>query len=186
MLCRYRTLSLTSLSQSGVAPSGSMALTLLSMHVAFLKGRGTHVYLDVVVPTAETTNPLTACSRAARDGAAAARAEDGKRVRHPGPGLIHVEGLEALGQPGRDASAFLQSLAPSDPETRSAVLGSAWQSLFGLAGRGCRTGPLGRWGGWTLDVAKWGLLGVWHCRANCAVSGTSGSACRCHGPSWRC
>ena len=60
--------------------------------------------------------------------AAAARAADGKRVRYPGPDLVPVA-LEALGRPGRDAVTFMRSLAPSDPETRSVVLGAAWQTL---------------------------------------------------------
>ena len=37
--------------------------------------------------------------------------------------------VEALGRPGRAAVFFLRSVAPADPEQRSAVLGSAWQSL---------------------------------------------------------
>ena len=83
---------------------------------------------DVVVPTAGTTNPEMARSRAERDGAAAARAADGKRVRHPGPDLVPFA-VEALGRPGKDVVSFLRSLAPADPEQRSVVLGSAWQAL---------------------------------------------------------
>ena len=63
-----------------------------------------------------------------RGGARAARAEDGKRVRYPGADLVPFA-LEALGRPGRDASRFLRSLAPVDPELRSVALGAAWQSL---------------------------------------------------------
>ena len=111
-----------------VKVNGTDTLEHARLDVAFLNGRGQRVYLDVVVPTAGTTNPETARSRAARDGAAAARAADGKRVRYPGPDLVPFA-IEALGRPGRDASAFLRSLAPSDPGSRSAALGSAWQSL---------------------------------------------------------
>ena len=96
--------------------------------MVFNNSHGQRVYLDVVVPAAGTTNPETARSRAARDGAAAARAADGKRLRYPGPDLVPFA-VEALGRPGRDAATFLRSLAPSDPEARSAVLGAAWQSL---------------------------------------------------------
>ena len=37
--------------------------------------------------------------------------------------------VEAFGRPGKDAISFLRSLAPADPELRSAALGSAWQAL---------------------------------------------------------
>ena len=49
-------------------------------------------------------------------------------MRYPGPDLVPFA-VEALGRPGRDAVAFLRSLAPPDPETRSVVLGAAWQAL---------------------------------------------------------
>ena len=98
------------------------------LDVAFNNHHGQRVYLDAVITTAATTNPETARSRAARDGAAAARSEDGKRLRYPGPDLVPFA-LEALGRPGRDAARFLRSLAPLDPERRSATLGATWQSL---------------------------------------------------------
>ena len=98
------------------------------LDVVFNNRHGQRVYLDVVVPSAGTTNPETARARAAKDGAAAARAADGKRVRYPGPDLVPFA-IEALGRPGKDALSFLRSLAPTDPETRSVVLGSAWQEL---------------------------------------------------------
>ena len=34
-----------------------------------------------------------------------------------------------MGRPGADAVALLRSLAPTDPDERSQVLGTAWQSL---------------------------------------------------------
>ena len=98
------------------------------LDAVFNNCHGQRVYIDVVVAAAATTNPEMARSRAARDGAAAARAADAKRVRHPGPDLVPFA-VEALGRPGRDAAALLRSLAPADPELRSAVLGAAWQSL---------------------------------------------------------
>jgi hypothetical protein len=98
------------------------------LDVVFTNHHGQRVYLDVVVPTAGTTNPEMARARAKKDGAAAARAADGKRVRYPGPDLVPFA-VEALGRPGRDAAAILRSLAPADPEQRSVVLGSAWQGL---------------------------------------------------------
>ena len=107
---------------------GADTIERARLDVAFVNFHGQRVYLDVVVPTAGTTNPESARSRAARDGAAAARAEDGKRVRYPGPELVPFA-VEALGRPGRAAVSFLRSLAPAEPEQRSAVLGSAWQSL---------------------------------------------------------
>ena len=98
------------------------------LDVAFTNCHGQRTYLDVVVPTAGSTNVEMVRSRAVKDGAAAARAEDGKRVRYPGPDLVPFA-VEALGRPGKDAIAFLRSLAPADPELRSAALGSAWQAL---------------------------------------------------------
>ena len=98
------------------------------LDVAFTNSHGQRVFIDAVIATAATTNPETARSRAARDGAAAARAEDGKRVRYPGPDLVPFA-LEALGRPGRDAAKLLRSLAPVEPELRSVALGAAWQSL---------------------------------------------------------
>jgi hypothetical protein len=111
-----------------VRAQGTAAIEHARLDVVFNNHRGQLMYLDVVVPTAGTTNPETARSRADRDGAAAARAADGKRVRYPGPDLVPFA-LEALGRPGRDAVTFMRSLAPSDPETRSVVLGAAWQTL---------------------------------------------------------
>ena len=49
-------------------------------------------------------------------------------VRYPGPDLVPFA-VEALGRPGKGAVAFLRSLAPADPELRSAALGSSWQAL---------------------------------------------------------
>ena len=63
-----------------------------------------------------------------RSGAAAARAEDGKRLRYPGPSLVPFA-LEALGRPGQSAIAYLRSLAPTEPHARSKWLGSTWQTL---------------------------------------------------------
>ena len=111
-----------------VSVNGADSIERARLDVAFVNCHGQRVYLDVVVPTAGSTNPETVRSRAARDGAAAARAEDGKRVRYPGPDLVPFA-IEALGRPGRDAVAFLRSLAPADPELRSVALGAAWQSL---------------------------------------------------------
>ena len=111
-----------------VRVNGTDTIERARLDVVFTNHHGQRVYLDVVVPTAGTTNPETARSRAARDGAAAARAGDGKRVRYPGPDLVPFA-VEALGRPGKDAIALLRSLAPADPEQRSAVLGATWQAL---------------------------------------------------------
>ena len=111
-----------------VRANGTDTIEHAKLDVVFTNSHGQRTYLDVVVPTAGSTNPETVRARAARDGAAAARAEDGKRVRYPGPDLVPFA-VEALGRPGKDAIAFLRSLAPADPELRSAALGSAWQAL---------------------------------------------------------
>ena len=143
-----------------VRVDGTDTLEHARLDVVFNNCHGQRVYLDVVVPTAGSTNPETVRSRAAKDGAAAARAADGKRVRYPGPDLVPFA-VEALGRPGRDAAAFLRSLAPSEPEARSAVLGAAWQSLSvvlqmgnaelllsasGAGGARCRAAQSGRRG----------------------------------------
>ena len=98
------------------------------LDVVFQDHNGQTVYVDVSVPAASTTCPATARTRMARDGAAAARMEDSKRLRYPGPTLVPFV-VEALGRPGSDAVALLRSFAPTDPEERSKVLGCAWQSL---------------------------------------------------------
>ena len=71
--------------------------------MVFTNSHTQQVYLDAIVPTARTTNPETACSRAERNGAAAARAADGKRVIHLGPNLMPFA-AKAWGRPGKDAS----------------------------------------------------------------------------------
>ena len=86
------------------------------------------MYLDVVIPDAATSNPEWRRRRACRDGVAAARAEDTKRLRYPGPGLVPFA-VEALGRPGESAKAFMRSLAPVDAAERTVFLGSAWQTL---------------------------------------------------------
>ena len=111
-----------------VSVNGADTIERARLDVVFVNLHGQRVHLDVVVPTAGATNLELARSRAARDGAAAARAEEGERVRYPGPDLIPFA-VEALGRPGRDAVRFVWSLAPSDPEECSVVLGGVWQSL---------------------------------------------------------
>ena len=98
------------------------------LDVAFIDRHARRVYIDVVVPTAASTNPELVRARAARAGAAAAKAEDTKRLRYPGPELAPFA-VEALGRPGDDAIAVLRSVAPADLEERSVALGAAWQSL---------------------------------------------------------
>ena len=91
-------------------------------------GAGRRLYVDVTVTDAATTSPEYRRRRATRNGAAAARAEDTKRLRYPGPALVPFA-LETLGRPGESATSFLRSLAPTDPHARSKWLGSAWQTL---------------------------------------------------------
>ena len=98
------------------------------LDVAFCDRHARRVYVDVVVPTASSACPELIRARAARDGAAAARAEDGKRLRYPVPELVPFA-IEALGRPGAETIALLRSLAPPEPEERSRALGAAWQAL---------------------------------------------------------
>ena len=98
------------------------------LDVAFQDTQARTVYADVAIVAASSESPALERMRAARDGAAAARAEDGKRLRYPGPNLIPFV-VEKLGRPGADAVALLRSFAPSAPEERSHVLGYAWQTL---------------------------------------------------------
>ena len=86
------------------------------------------VWVDGAVVAAITVTADFRRSRAARDGAAAAREEDSKRARYLGPRLQPFV-LEALGRPGGDAKAFLRSLAPAEPNERAEVLADAWQAL---------------------------------------------------------
>ena len=93
------------------------------------------VYLDITIVDAATVNPEQRRRRANHDGAAAARAEDTKRLRYPGPALVPFA-VEALGRPGESAVNYLRSLAPVDPRARSKWLGSAWQTLSVLVQTG--------------------------------------------------
>ena len=108
--------------------NGTDEIERARLDVACIDRRGRRSYADIVVPTAASTCPELVRARAARSGAAAARAEDKKRLRYPGPDLVPFA-IEALGRPGADAVNLLRALAPADPEERSAALGSAWQSL---------------------------------------------------------
>ena len=98
------------------------------LDVAFLDIQARAVYADVAIVAASTVCGPTRRIRAARDGAAAAKAEDGKRLRYPSPNLLPFV-VEVLGRPGEDAVALLRSFAPTDPDERSRVLGIAWQTL---------------------------------------------------------
>ena len=70
-------------------------------------------------------------SRAVRDGAAAAAAEERKHRRYPGPALTAFA-LEALGRAGAEAQALLRTWARGD----AAVLAAARQSLAATLQRG--------------------------------------------------
>ena len=71
------------------------------LDLVFADRQGRRTYADIVIPTASSDTPELVRSRAARDGAAAARAEDGKRLRYPGPDLVPFA-VEALGRPGTE------------------------------------------------------------------------------------
>ena len=101
------------------------------LDVATTDAEGRRIYLDITIADAATVNPEQRRRRAHHDGAAAARAEDTKRLRYPGPALVPFA-LEALGRPGESAVAFLRSLAPTEPRARSKWLGSAWQTSSAL------------------------------------------------------
>jgi hypothetical protein len=96
---------------------------------------GRRVFVDVSVVSARSNNAALRRTRAARDGAAAAREEDSKRLRYPGPDLRPFA-VEALGRPGESAAALLRELAPAEPQERSAFLAKAWQDLSVLVQRG--------------------------------------------------
>ena len=98
------------------------------LDVCFNDPQGRRVYLDVAV-----TDPATSCvherrQRAARNGAAAAREEDSKRLRYPGPDLTPFV-LESFGRLGPSADAFLRSVVPKDADNRAVLLGQARQTL---------------------------------------------------------
>ena len=96
--------------------------------VAYNDAQGRRMYIDVEVTDAATLDAHELRTRAVRDGAAAAREEDRKRLRYPGPDLVPFV-IEAMGRPGDSADALLRSLAPRDLTERSRVLGAARQSL---------------------------------------------------------
>ena len=104
------------------------SVTRARLDVAFLDTQARSMYADVAIVAASTICPATQRVRAARNGAAAARAEDGKRLRYPGTSFVPFV-VEVLGRPGDDAVSLLRSFAPTDPEERSRVLGAAWQTL---------------------------------------------------------
>ena len=98
------------------------------LDVVFQDTNARTTYADVAIVAAFTVCLSTRRARAARNGAAAATAEDGKRLRYPGPSLVPFV-VELLGRPGDDATSLLRSFAPGDPLERSCVLGAAWQTL---------------------------------------------------------
>ena len=107
------------------------SVTRARLDVAFVDTQARSVYADIAIVAASTVTPQEKRARAARNGAAAASAEDGKRLRYPGPNLIPFV-VEALGRPGDDAVALLRSFAPTEVSERSRVLGCAWQSLAAI------------------------------------------------------
>ena len=98
------------------------------LDVAFADAQGRRVYLDVAVSDPATPNVHELRQRANRNGAAAMREEDAKRLRYPGPDLTPFV-LESLGRMGPSADAFLRAVVPKDMENRALVLGQARQSL---------------------------------------------------------
>ena len=98
------------------------------LDVVFQDNQARTVYADVAIVAASTVCLPTRRARAARNGEAAAKAEDGMRLRYPGPNLMPFV-VELLGRPGQDAISLLRSFAPTDPGERSEVLGKAWQTL---------------------------------------------------------
>jgi hypothetical protein len=98
------------------------------LDVVFQDTQARTAYADIAIVAASSVCSSLKRARAARDGAAAARAEDGKRMRYPGPNLVPFV-IELLGRPGADAIALLRSFAPRDPMERSEALGKAWQAL---------------------------------------------------------
>ena len=99
-----------------------------SLDLAFIGGTGLQAYVDATTVDAASVDRALRRARARRDGAAAERAEDGKRLRYPGPALVPFA-VEAFGRAGDSAAEFLRSLAPTDLVERSVWLGDAWQTL---------------------------------------------------------
>ena len=94
------------------------------LDVVFDDWNGRRIYVDVEICDAATITQSEQRARALRDGAAAARAEDVKRRRYPGPDLAPFV-LEAKGRAGDSALALLKAACPDD----AAELGAARQSL---------------------------------------------------------
>ena len=86
------------------------------------------MYADIAIVAASIACPTLQRVRAARSGASAEKAEDGKRLRYPGPNLAPFV-VEVLGKPGQDAISQFRFFAPTGRQERSKVLGAAWQTL---------------------------------------------------------
>ena len=102
------------------------------LDVAFTDPTAGATYVDVVVTDAALGAGTPAGrSRAVRDGAAAAAAEERKHRRYPGRALTAFA-LEALGRAGPEAQALLRTWARGD----AAVLAAARQGLAATLQRG--------------------------------------------------
>ena len=103
------------------------------LDAAFYDAQGRRAYVDVVVTSAATTNAADRAKRASTDGAAAADAVRGKRVRYPPAKLPNSPftpfAFEALGRMSPEAEDLLRTYAPEDKAERSVVLRRAKQSL---------------------------------------------------------
>ena len=103
------------------------------LDAAFYDGQGRRAYVDVVVTSAATTSAADRAKGASTDGAAAADAVRGKKVKYPAAKLPNNPmtpfALEALGRMSPEAEDFLRAHAPEDKAERSLVLRRAKQSL---------------------------------------------------------
>ena len=89
------------------------------------------VYIDVAIVEAGVGSPHAQRLRSKNDGEAAAREEDDKRKRYPGPDLVPFV-LEAGGRLGEAAEALIRSVAPKDPVERAVAIASAKRALSTL------------------------------------------------------
>ena len=88
------------------------------------QGRTGPVHVDIAITEAATASARDLSQRARADGAAAAREEQEKHWRYPGPDLIPFA-VEAGGRLGESAESFLRSVIPKDLEDRAKKIASA-------------------------------------------------------------
>ena len=109
---------------------GQLVLERARLDIVF-QGRAGPVYVDIAVVEAGAGAASTLRERSVQDGLAAAREEDDKRRRYPGPDLVPFV-VEAGGRLGESAQSLIRSVAPRDPVDRGQEIAAAKRTLSAL------------------------------------------------------